>query len=529
MIKTLGKYQIEAELGRGAMGIVYKGYDPNIDRTVAIKTMLLQNFPEKERVALKARFKNEARAAGKLHHPNIVTIHDYGENAEQAYIAMEFVKGKELQSYLDEGHQFNLKSVIDIMTQLLEALAYSHSHKIIHRDIKPANIMIQADGQIKVTDFGIARLESSNLTATGMVLGTPSYMSPEQCQGIEIDGRSDLFSAGVILYQLLTGEKPFIGNNITAIMHRIINHNPEPPSLLNVQIPKLLDHAVQKALAKSPQDRFNNAKEFIATLQDAIKQPGTVRYQPSTMEVPQPDLNTFTNNNRQTKSKSLSIATWLVLILLLASGFGLIYWKQPQLIQQVLNNNDEVEVKTQTQLNAKQQTNSHKAVNDNKTIETNNDTQEIKIVAQKPPQQNNNKNHDSNSNDNKTTQAKLNRNHNDQKIVKKPPIDQKQTQTNPKQKNEDSFHPSKQWQPFDQDTEQNRALTNNKNSDSRDSHSTDQKFKEKPFQFDTGWQTINSDSSISRQNDNNSDSDSNPLPFNMDGGEQNSGGVQWED
>ncbi|HSD40896.1 MAG TPA: serine/threonine-protein kinase [Burkholderiales bacterium] len=266
-IAKLGKYQIRCELGKGAMGVVYEGHDPMIDRVVALKTIRAENLQGEDAQEQLARFRREAQAAGRLTHPNIVGIYDFGEDAGTYFIAMEFVKGRELQSYLEASERFAMHDIVRIMGQLLDALDYSHRHGVVHRDIKPSNIIILADGTAKVADFGIARVESSNLTQAGMVLGTPSYMSPEQFMGQTVDGRSDLFSAGVILYQLLTGEKPFTGS-VTTIMHKVLQEDPLPPSKLNVQVPRGLDAVIRKALAKRPDERYRTAREFL----DAIRQ-----------------------------------------------------------------------------------------------------------------------------------------------------------------------------------------------------------------------------------------------------------------
>jgi len=264
----LGKFEIRRELGKGAMGVVYEGYDPMIERTVAIKTIRAENLQGDDAQEQLARFRREAQSAGRLTHPNVVSIYDFGLDDGTYYIAMEFVRGRELQDMLNNNERFGTAGVVQVMTQLLEALDYSHRNGVVHRDIKPANIIILDDGTVKVADFGIARIESSNLTQAGMVLGTPSYMSPEQFMGQTVDGRSDLFSAGVILYQLLTGEKPFTGS-LTTIMHKVLQEQPLPPSTLNVQVPRAFDTVVQKALAKRPDERFQTGREFAAAIKDA--------------------------------------------------------------------------------------------------------------------------------------------------------------------------------------------------------------------------------------------------------------------
>jgi serine/threonine-protein kinase len=246
-LSTIGKYEIRRELGRGAMGVVYEGYDPMIKRIVALKTIRADQLAGENAEAAIARFRREAQAAGRLSHPNIVSIYDIGEDAGTWYIAMEFVHGRELKNYFEANERFAPADIVRIMTQILDALGYSHRLGVIHRDIKPANVIILADGGVKVADFGIAHIESSNMTQAGTVMGTPSYMSPEQIMGLPVDGRSDLFSAGVILYQFLTGERPFAGS-ATATMHKVLEEDPLPPSRFNVQVPGTMDAVVRKAL-----------------------------------------------------------------------------------------------------------------------------------------------------------------------------------------------------------------------------------------------------------------------------------------
>ena len=264
----LGKYTIRRELGKGAMGVVYEGFDPLIERTVAIKTILPAQLNGAEAANVLARFKREAQAAGRLNHPGIVAVYDYGEEiadddhtmvagegaqARQrvAYIAMEFVKGKELRDFFEANERFALKDVERLMGEILDALAHAHAHGVVHRDMKPANLIVLADGKVKIADFGIARVEKSELTQVGTVMGTPAYMSPEQFMGQPVDGRSDIFSCGVILYQFLTGEKPFTGNS-TTIMFKVLHEEPLAPSLLNVALPAAFDLVVKKAMAKNP-------------------------------------------------------------------------------------------------------------------------------------------------------------------------------------------------------------------------------------------------------------------------------------
>jgi serine/threonine-protein kinase len=267
-ISTLGKYEIRHEIGRGAMGVVYEGYDPMIKRIVALKTIRADQLAGADGPNVIARFRREAQAAGRLNHPNIVSIYEFGEDAGTWFIAMEKIEGRELKQCFETNERFTTADIVRIMSQVLDALDYSHRQGVIHRDIKPANIFLLAGGVVKVGDFGIAHIETSNLTQVGAVMGTPSYMSPEQIMGLPVDGRSDLFSAGVILYQFLTGERPFAGS-ATTTMQKVLKEDPLPPSSLNVQAPAGMDAVVRKALAKRPEDRFQTAREFADALRAA--------------------------------------------------------------------------------------------------------------------------------------------------------------------------------------------------------------------------------------------------------------------
>ncbi|MBI3903584.1 MAG: serine/threonine protein kinase [Nitrosomonadales bacterium] len=263
MIQNLGRYEVVEEIGRGAMGVVYKAKDPLIDRMVAIKTINLQNLAKDERTEYEARFYQEARAAGRLNHPNIVTIHDLGENDGIAYIAMELMQGSELQNLLEDGKSLPLEDALSIAIQVAAGLAYAHEHGIIHRDVKPSNIMVLEGGQAKIADFGIARMDTSLLsTQTGKVLGSPLYMSPEQVRSHNVDTRSDIFSLGILLFRMLTGQFPFSGENAHAVMYQIVNEAPRTPSSLSPDIPQALDAIIFKCLAKKPEDRYQNAREL---------------------------------------------------------------------------------------------------------------------------------------------------------------------------------------------------------------------------------------------------------------------------
>src|ERR1700719_1854000 len=271
--ETIGKYRIDSVLGKGAMGVVYKAFDPGIERAVAIKTVRKDLVDPDLVEQSMARFKNEARAAGRLLHPNIVSVYEYGEDDDNAFIVMEYVEGTGLRDFLNRGAAFDLAQIAAIMTQLLLALDFAHERGVIHRDIKPANLILTESGTLKVADFGIARIDTSNLTTLGMVMGTPSYMSPEQCQGQAVDRRSDLFSAAVVLYELLAGEKPFAGATET-IAYKICHESPRPPSALSrLNLSPTIDAVLAVALEKSPDARFQNARAFSRALREALNAP----------------------------------------------------------------------------------------------------------------------------------------------------------------------------------------------------------------------------------------------------------------
>jgi len=272
--QKIGRYEILGELGHGAMGVVVKGRDPIIDRLVAIKTIRFDRFYEDQEIeSLKERFYKEAQAAGKFTHPNIVTIFDVGEEEGLSYMAMEYVEGESLSKYTSIDHLLPVEEVLAIITKVAEALDFAHQRDIVHRDIKPANIMRTPDGQVKVMDFGIAKLPSSTLTQTGSVLGTPSYMSPEQIDGrLSVDGRSDLFSLGCVLYELLSGIKPFKGVTLPALLQQITQFIPPPASAQNPRVPKACDDIIRKALAKNPQDRYQSGKEMGSALRKVLQE-----------------------------------------------------------------------------------------------------------------------------------------------------------------------------------------------------------------------------------------------------------------
>ncbi len=282
--QQIGRYEVRRQIGRGGMAVVLEGWDPVLHRLLAVKLVDKTSLDASIAHDALRRFKREAQAAARLTHPNVVQVYEYGEEDAFAWIAMEYVPGKPLTAYLEEGLRTEIRRVRDIIGQLLDALAYSHGQGVVHRDIKPANLLVTADGQIKVTDFGIARIEASNFTQRGDMLGTPSYMSPEQYMGEATDGRSDIFSAGVILYELLTGERPFTGDSSGQIMQKILHDTPANPSDLNPQVPPPVDWVLQKALAKDLDDRFSSAREFQAALYNAIPdEPADSAEQPAPM------------------------------------------------------------------------------------------------------------------------------------------------------------------------------------------------------------------------------------------------------
>ena len=270
--QKIDRYEILGELGHGAMGIVYKGRDPLIDRLVAIKTIRFDRLYEEQDIqGLKGRFFKEAQAAGKLTHPNIVTIFDVGEDRGLSYMAMEYLEGDVLSKFCSPGRLLPVEEVLEIIAQAAEALDLAHKRNIVHRDIKPANIMRTSEGQIKVMDFGIAKLPSSTLTQDHSVLGTPAYMSPEQIHGEDLDGRSDLFSLGSILYELLTGVKFFSGENFSAMAHKITHENPPPASRQNPLVPPAVDEILNKVLAKNRNDRYARGKDFSKDLRKVLQ------------------------------------------------------------------------------------------------------------------------------------------------------------------------------------------------------------------------------------------------------------------
>jgi serine/threonine-protein kinase len=270
-LKKLGRYRLVAELGRGAMGVVYRAEDPLLNRTVAVKSIILMDDPA-TRSDYEARFLQEAKAAGGLNHPNLVTIHDVGREGDVAYMAMELLEGTELRELM-AGGRVPLPFALDVVAQAADGLAHAHEHGVVHRDIKPGNIMIVHGRIAKIMDFGIARVRASDVkTQTGAILGSPRYMSPEQVTGQPADRRSDIFSLGVVLYELAAGEPPFTAPTVTQLMHQIATATPRPPSASNPAVPAMLDLIVARALQKQPAERYQSAAELASDLRSCLEE-----------------------------------------------------------------------------------------------------------------------------------------------------------------------------------------------------------------------------------------------------------------
>ena len=303
-----GRYQILKELGKGAMGFVFQAHDPQIDRLVALKVLREDRVGGEDFVL---RFMKEAQAIGRLSHPNIVTVYDVGRDHGTIYIAMEYLEGKPFNDVMNNG-QMSLEQIVDIGLQVASTLNYAHEKGIVHRDIKPSNIIFNADGQVKITDFGIARIEDSSATQqtqAGDILGTPSYMSPEQVKGKRVDGRSDLYSLGVFLYELVVGRRPFLGNNIASTFSSIIQDTPIAPSQINPSIPKALSDLIVKTLSKNPDERFQTG----AAMTDALK---TCLELKELTELPK----------EETKERKMPIGLFLIISLMIVGILGGTYY-----------------------------------------------------------------------------------------------------------------------------------------------------------------------------------------------------------
>ncbi len=268
-LARLGRYEIAGELGRGAMGIVYKAHDPVLDRSVALKTIALADN-ESGRGEYQKRFFQEAKAAARLNHPRLITIYDFGEEGDLAWMAMEMLAGTELRERIGQG-PVPVREAVKIAEQVADGLGFAHEHGVVHRDIKPGNIMLMPRGQVKIMDFGVARVRVSSVkTQTGTRLGTPKYMSPEQATGRTVDHRSDIFSLGIVLYEMLTGASPFQGSDSTEVMYNVTSREAIAPSRINAEVPETLDLVLRKALAKDPEERYQDAYELAADLQACL-------------------------------------------------------------------------------------------------------------------------------------------------------------------------------------------------------------------------------------------------------------------
>ena len=270
----LGRYQVQHELGRGAMGVVYLGIDPKIGRQVAIKTLsFTDSYQGKELEEIERRFLREAQAVGRLDHPNVVTVYDVGEEHDLAYIAMDYLKGEGLENHTHPEHLLPAEQVVDIGVQVADALDYAHGCHVVHRDIKPGNMIFDAKvGQVKLTDFGIAHLVDDSRTRTGTVLGSPSYMSPEQVAGHKLDGRSDLYSLGVTLYQLLTGRLPFVGDSMPNLMYKITHEKPKSVRQYLPELPTCIARVIGKAMHKESEKRYASGKSMADALRRCRKE-----------------------------------------------------------------------------------------------------------------------------------------------------------------------------------------------------------------------------------------------------------------
>src|SRR5438309_600762 len=314
--QTLGRYQLERVLGKGAMGIVYEALDPKLHRRVAIKTILISQLDEETAKDFSMRFVREAHAVARLNHPNIVQVYDFGEEGDVAYLVMEFIRGNELKSTLTTGQLFDRKECVRIMCELLDGLDFAPEAGVVHRDIKPANGMLDSQGRTKLTDFGVARVTdadrtSAERTQAGTMVGTPAYMSPEQIQGQRIDRRTDIFSAGIILYQFLTGQKPFTGEGAWTVAKKIIQDDPPMPSSINVALSAEFDRVVAKALAKNPDQRFATAREFAHALRRAAEgKPAIPEAEPTVVVAREPRVPHATHAPEALRSGEMELEFW---------------------------------------------------------------------------------------------------------------------------------------------------------------------------------------------------------------------------
>ena len=267
--ERIGRYRLVSEIGRGAMGIVYRGEDEALGRDVAIKT-ILASMDAEEQAGYLARFRQEAKALGGLNHPNIITVYEFGDEAGVAYLAMEYLEGRELRDLIAKK-QVDVATAVEIAAEVAEGLAFAHARGIVHRDVKPGNVMVMARNRVKIMDFGIARVRKSDVkTSTGLLLGSPKYMAPEQVIGRPVDNRSDIFSLGVVLYEMINGAPPFNADDIPAIMYQVCNNKPPPPSARNLGVTRSLDLIVARAMEKEPEARYQDAAAMAADLRACL-------------------------------------------------------------------------------------------------------------------------------------------------------------------------------------------------------------------------------------------------------------------
>ena len=271
--EAIGRYRVTRALGRGAMGMVYEGLDAGRGRRVAIKTLLAEELQASEVDEAMARFRREAEAGQRLAHPNIVAVHEHGQQGGMSFIVMEYADGEDLKQVLAR-RRLKRDEAYEVMKQLLVALDYSHRHGVVHRDIKPANVMVRPGPRIQVMDFGIARIDSSSLTQVGTVVGTPTHMAPEQLVGLPVDSRADLWACGVILYEMLTGTNPFAASTPASVMHRVLQADVVPPSMVDPSIPLAWDTVIARALSRRPEERFQSAREFHRAMWEAMNAAG---------------------------------------------------------------------------------------------------------------------------------------------------------------------------------------------------------------------------------------------------------------
>jgi serine/threonine protein kinase len=322
MAERIGRYEIEKRLGAGGMAVVYKALDPRIGRTIAIKTIKVDSSLGFEREELRQRLYREAQAAGKLNHPNIVTIYDIGEEGETDYIAMEFIEGESLNEWMAKNPKPPVQQTVAIIEQIASGLEYAAANGIIHRDIKPANILLTQTLTAKIADFGIAKIASTQLTQTGSVLGSPFYMSPEQAMGNDLDGRSDIFSLGIIFYEMLTGEKPFSGTNPTTIIYKILHEEPVAPQQLNVILHPAFNEIVGRMLAKDPDKRYQSCSQLMQDLKNYASM--TVREEKP--QIPPPEYTQKTEAKSGARGRVIALALLLAAVIVSIAGYYL-FWK----------------------------------------------------------------------------------------------------------------------------------------------------------------------------------------------------------